>query len=150
MGEAGTRASIQPSKALCLPETPHDCFPFAAPCWPSQEEKIRWSDISFSLRNGSVRSLDSHAQWISSPMARQRSSCPPPSPNLVRTHPTKCYQALRNSPPCLSRTATPPERHQIGARKRRAPGNTILSQPYGRRVSTDRLNHEGSQLPASL
>ena len=45
----------------------------------------------------------------------------------------------------------PPEGHQIGARKRRAPGNTIiLSQPYRRRVSTDRLNCEGSQLTASL
>ena len=44
----------------------------------------------------------------------------------------------------------PPEGHQIGARKRRAPGNTILSQPYRRRVSTDGLNREGSQLAASL
>ena len=44
----------------------------------------------------------------------------------------------------------PPEGHQIGARKRRAPGNTILSQPYRRPVSTDRLNREGSQLTASL
>ena len=43
-----------------------------------------------------------------------------------------------------------PEGHQLGARKRRAPGNTILSQPYRRRVSTDRLNREGSQLAASL
>ena len=44
----------------------------------------------------------------------------------------------------------PPEGHQIGARKRRAPGNTILSQPYRRRVLTDRLNREGKQLAASL
>ena len=44
----------------------------------------------------------------------------------------------------------PPEGHQIGARKRRAPENTILSQPYRRRVSTDRLNREGSPLAASL
>ena len=44
----------------------------------------------------------------------------------------------------------PPEGHQIGARKRRTPENTILSQPYCRRVSTDRPNREGSQLPASL
>ena len=45
----------------------------------------------------------------------------------------------------------PPEWYQIGARKRCAPGNTIiLSQPYRRRVSTDRLNREGSQLTASL
>ena len=44
----------------------------------------------------------------------------------------------------------PPEGHQIGARKRRTPENTILSQPYCRRVSTDRPNREGSQLAASL
>ena len=39
----------------------------------------------------------------------------------------------------------PPEGHQIGARKRRTPENTILSQPYCRRVSTDRSDREGSQ-----
>ena len=44
----------------------------------------------------------------------------------------------------------PPEGHQIGARKRRTPENTILSQPYCRRVSTDRPNRESSQLAASL
>ena len=44
----------------------------------------------------------------------------------------------------------PPEGHQIEARKRRTPENTILSQPYCRRVSTDRPNREGSQLAASL
>ena len=38
----------------------------------------------------------------------------------------------------------------IGARKRRVPGNTIFSQPYRRRVSTDRLNRKGSQLATSL
>ena len=44
----------------------------------------------------------------------------------------------------------PPEGHQIGARKRRTPDNTILNQPYCRRVSTDRPNREGNQLAASL
>ena len=44
----------------------------------------------------------------------------------------------------------PPEGHQIGARKRRTPENTILSQPHCRRVSTDRSDREGSQLAASL
>ena len=44
----------------------------------------------------------------------------------------------------------PSEGHQIGARKRRTPENTIPSQPYCRRVSTDRPNREGSQLAASL
>ena len=44
----------------------------------------------------------------------------------------------------------PPEGHQIGARKRRTPENTILSQLYCRRVSTSRSNRESSQLAASL
>ena len=48
----------------------------------------------------------------------------------------------------------PPECHQIGARKSRTPENTILSQPcsqpYCRRVSTDRPNRESSQVAASL
>ena len=62
-------------------------------------------------------------------------------------------RALPGSPrqhslPLACRTC--PKGHQIGARKRRAPGKTILSQPYRRRVPTDRLNREGSQLAASL
>ena len=44
----------------------------------------------------------------------------------------------------------PPEGHLIGARKRRTPESTILSQPYCRRVTTDRPNRESSQLTASL
>ena len=44
----------------------------------------------------------------------------------------------------------PPEGHQIGARKRRTPENTILSQPYCLCASTDRANREGCQLAASL
>ena len=94
------------------------------------------------------QACDSRAQGFSPPLARQRSSCPPPSPNLVRTHPiVEYYQALRDSAPCLSRAATLPKGTKLGLGKRRAPGNTIiLSQPYRRRVSTDRLNREGSQL----
>ena len=44
----------------------------------------------------------------------------------------------------------PPEVHEIGARKGLTPGNTILSEPYRRHVSTDRPNREGSQLAAPL
>ena len=43
-----------------------------------------------------------------------------------------------------------PEGHQIGVWRRHAPGNTILSQSYRRRVSTDQLNREDSQSAASL
>ena len=80
--------------------------PFAAPCWPSKEENRPWSDISFSLRNLPVPAFDSRAQGVSIPLARGRSSFPPPSPNLVRTRPIECYQVLRDSAACLSRVAT--------------------------------------------
>ena len=98
-----------------------------------------------------VEASDFRAQGFSPPLARQRSSCPPPSPNLVRTHPIEYYQTLRDSAPCLSRAATLPKGTKLGLGKRRVPGNTIiLSQPYRRHVSTDRLNRKGSQLAASL
>ena len=67
------------------------------------------SVISVSLRNLPVQACDSRAQGFSPPLARRRSTCPPPSPNLVRTHPIKHYQALRDSAPCLSRAATLPK-----------------------------------------
>ena len=97
-----------------------------------------------------VHAFGSRAQGFSTPLARRQSTCPPPSSNLVRTHPIEHYQVLCDSASCLSRTATPPEGHQIEAPKRCAPGKTILNQPYRRRVSTDRLKREGSQLAASF
>ena len=100
-GEAGVRASIQPSKALCIFEKAPQILPVRRSMWPSYEEKWPWSEISFSLRNLPVRAFDSRVQGISPPLARQRSSCPPPSPNLVRTHLIENYQALRDSGPCL-------------------------------------------------
>ena len=69
----------------------------------------RLSEISFSLRNLPVRAFDSRAQGFSPPLARQRSSCPPPSSNLVRTHPIENYQTLRDSAPCLTHAATLPK-----------------------------------------
>ena len=64
-----------------------------------------------SLRNLPVRAFDSRAQGFSPPLARQRSSCPPPSPNLVRTHLIENHQALRDSAPSLPllRAATLPK-----------------------------------------
>ena len=109
------------------------------------------SEISFSLRNLTVRAFASRAQGFSPPLARQRSSCPPPSPNLVRTHLIENYQTLRDSAPCLSRAATLPKAIKLElGRGAHTPENTTLSQPYCRRVSTDRPNREGSQLAASL
>ena len=53
-----------------------------------------------------MRAFGSRAQGFSTPLGRRRSSCPPPSLNLVRTHRIECYQALRDSAPCLSRATT--------------------------------------------
>ena len=78
---------------------------------------------------------------IELPSAFAESGAYPPDRALPGS-PRQCSLPL----PCRH----PPEGHQFGARKRRAPGNTILSQPYRRRVSTDRLNREGSQLAAPL
>ena len=65
----------------------------------------------FPLRNLPVRAFDSRYSTgegfsTTTPLARRRSNCPPPSPNLVRTDPNERYQALHDSAPCLSRAAT--------------------------------------------
>ena len=79
--------------------------------------------------------LCSRAQGFSTPLARRRPSCPPPSPNMVRTHPIECYQALRDCAPCLSRAATPPEGHHVGAPLLGTPSSAnntaAASQPTG-------------------
>ena len=88
----------------------HESCPFAAPCGPRRKKNDRpWSDISVSLRNLPVHAFDSREQGFSPPLARRRSSYPPPSPNLVRTHPIEHYQAFRDSAPCLSRAPTLPK-----------------------------------------
>ena len=77
------------------------------------------------------------AQGFSTPLTRRRSSCPPPSPNFVLTHPTERatvrLRVLRARPTRLSATVSlasrvppPPEGHQTGARKRRT-GWTLSS-----------------------
>ena len=81
------------------------------------------------------------SQTIELPSAFAESGAYPPDRELPGS-PRQCSLPLA----CRH----PPEGHQIGARKRRTPENTILSQPYCRRVSTDRPNHEGSQLATSL
>ena len=102
-------------------------------------------------RNIPVQTDDSRAQGFSPPLARRQSSCHPPSAESGAYTPDR---TLPDSPRQCSLPLAcrhPPEGHQIGARKRRAPGNTIiLSQSYRRRVSADRLKRERSQLTASL
>ena len=88
---------------------PHESCQFAAPCGLRRTKNLPWLDISFSLRNLPVHAFDSRAQGSSPPLARRRSSCPPPSPNQVRTHPIEHYQVLRDIAPCLSCAATLPK-----------------------------------------
>ena len=130
-------------------KTPYETCPFAAPCGPRRKKKtvVRHqlfhqkppgSCLSFS-RTGVQPSSDSPMIELPSALAKSGAH-----------HPIEPYHTLRDSVSCLSHTATPPEGHQIGVRKRRAPGNTTLSQPYRRRVSIERMHREGSQLAASL
>ena len=145
MKPAREPASSRPKPCAFL-KKPHESCPFAAPCGPRRKKNDRGQRSAFPSETSRFKPVilahrGSALPWL------ERSSCPPPSPNLVRTHPiVEYYQALRDSAPCLSRAATLPKGTKLGLGKRRAPGNTIiLSQPYRRRVSTDRLNREGSQ-----
>ena len=64
----------------------------------------------FPQKTPGSHAFDFRAQGFSPPLARRRSSCPPPLPNLVRTHPIEHYQTLRDdSDLCLSRAATLPK-----------------------------------------
>ena len=114
--------------------------------------------MSFLLRNLPVRAFDSCAQGFSIPLARRRSSCSPPSPRLVLTHPierptVRLRMLLR--PTRLSVTVAPasrmppPSDAPNWSSEEAHPVNTILNQPYHRRPSTDRLNRKDSQLVVS-
>ena len=88
-----------------------------------------WSDISFSLGNLPVHAFYYRAQMFSPPLARRRSSCPPPLPNLGRTHPIEYYQALRHSPPSFSRAATLPKGTKLELGRGAHLGTPSSSQP---------------------
>ena len=74
---------------------------------------------------------------------------PPPSLNLVRTHPIEHYQALRDSAPCLSRAATLPKGTKLGL-GRGAHLGTPSSANHTAAASQPTGYREGSQLTASL
>ena len=141
-------ASSRPKPCASL-KKPHESCPFAAPCGPRRKkndggqtsaipQKPPGSRFRFS-RTGVQPSPGSST--IELPSAFVESGAYP----LDRELPG----SPRQSPLPLA-CRHPPEGHQIGARKRRTSENIILSQPYCRRVLTDRPNREGSQLAASL
>ena len=103
-------ASSRPKLFASLKKA-HESCPFAAPCGPRRKKNDRGrTSAAFHSETSRFKlACDSHAQGFSPPQARRRSSCPPPSPNLVRTHPIEYYQAFRDGAPCLSRAATLPK-----------------------------------------
>ena len=86
------------------------------------------------LRNLPARAFDSRAQGFSFPLTRRRSSCPPLRIWCVPTRKSATRLSATVFPGY--RVPPPPEEHRIGARKRRAPGNTILNQT----IAPPRLN----------
>ena len=155
MKSAREPASSRPKPCASL-KKPHESCPLAAPCGPRRKKNDR-GQISFFLRNLPVRAFNSRAQGFSPLLARQRSSCPPPSPNLVRTHLIKNYQALRDSAFCLSRAATLPKATKLelgrGAHLKTpssANHTAAASQPTGRIAKAASWLHLSRVSPALL
>ena len=128
---------------------PHESCPFAAPSGPRRKKNDR----------GQRSALPSETSRFALSILAHRGSALPwlvndrAAPTFAESGTYPPDRELPGSPRQCSLPLAcrhPPEEHQIGARKRRTPENTILSQPYCRRVSTDRPNREGSQLAASL
>ena len=148
MKPAREPATSRPKPCASL-KKPHESCPFAAPCGPRRKKNDRGQRSAFpSETSRFALSILAHRgsalPWLVNDRAAlrlRRIWCVPPDRELPGS-PRQCSLPLA----CRH----PPEGHQIGARKRRTPENTILSQPYCRRVSTDRPNREGSQLAASL
>ena len=148
MKPAREPASSRPKPCASL-KKPHEFCPFAAPCGPRRKKNDRGQRSAFpSEISRFALSILAHRGsallWLVNDRASLRlaeSGAYPPDRELPGS-PRQCSLPLD----CRH----PPEGRQIGARKRRTPENTILSQPYCRRVSTDRPNRESSQLAASL
>ena len=148
MEPARESASSSPRPCASL-KNPHESCPFAALCGPRTKKNYRGQRSAFPQKPPGSRFRFSRtgvqpspgSSTIELPSAFTESGAYPPDRELPGS-PQLCSLPLA----CRH----PPEGHQIGARKRRTPENTILSQSYCRRVSTDRPNREGSQLAASL
>ena len=106
--------SSRPKPCASLQKS-HEPCPFGAPCGPRRKKNDRGQMSAFPSETSRFKpACDSRAQGFSPPLARRRSACPPPSPNLVHTHTIENYQALRDSTPCLSRAATLPKATKLG------------------------------------
>ena len=147
MKPAREPASSRPKPFASL-KKPHEFCPFAAPCGPRRKKNDRGQTSAFPSETSRFTPKFSRAQGFSPgsstielPSAFAESGAYPPDRALPGS-PRQCSLPLAYR--------HPPEGHQIGARKGRTPGNTILSQTYLRRVLSDRPNREGSQLATPL
>ena len=92
------------AKALCIPEKrPSNLARSPILVGPGMKKTYH----GFPIGNIPVRAFYSRARrGFSTPLTRRRSSCPPPSPNPVLTHPIERtaapYQASGDSDPCLA------------------------------------------------
>ena len=147
MKSAREPASSRPKPRASLKKS-HEFCPFAAPCGPRRKKNDRGQASAFPSEASRFKPVvlahrNSALPWLVDDRAALRLRRIYPPDRALPGSPRQC------SLPLAWRHL--PEAHQIRARKRRAPGNTILSQPYRRRISTDiRLNREGSQLAISL
>ena len=111
-------------------------------------------DESFPFKNLPVCAFDCQAQGFITPLARRRSSCPPPSSNLDIPHPIDhATISVLDGPTKLSATALsasrvppPPEGHQNWSSGEAHRVEIILTQQNCRRVSNYRLNRVDSQV----
>ena len=79
-------SAIQPSKALCVPENAQRILPVHRSLLDLFERKQAVVRVQISPKKPpSSHTFGSRAQGFNTPVARRRSSCPPPSPSLVRT-----------------------------------------------------------------
>ena len=148
MKPAREPASSRPKPCASL-KKPLESSPFANPCGSRRKEKGRCQKSVFP----------SEASLFAPLILAYRNST---LPWLVEDRAALCLRRIwcvptrqsttRPSATVLSASRVPPHLLEVTqlARRRRAPGTTILSQPYRRRVSTDKLDREGSQLAASL
>ena len=136
-------------------KTPHESCPFAAPCGPRRKKIDCGQRSAIPSETSRFTPLILAHIGFSPPLARRRSSFPPPSPNLVRTHPTEHYQALRDSAPCRSRAPTLPKgaKMELGRGAHLGPPSSAhptaaASQPTRRSAKAASWLHLSGMIPA--
>ena len=108
-------ASNRPKPCASL-KNPHEPCPSAAPCAPRRKKNDRGQTSAFPSETSRFKPacMGFSRTGVQPSPGSSTIELPPPSPNLVRTHPIEHFQALRDSAPCLSRAATLPKGTKLG------------------------------------